>query len=314
MSQQLSHLNALKTFEVVARHKSVRRAAEELNVTPAAVSHQIKKIEEYFGISLFNRLDGRIEPTPVALAALPKLQEGFQNLSAAVQQMRAVKGRRTLRVLAPPSFAAKWLAPRLSRFLATQDDIDLELSSSDNMIAENVRPAAISAALKQKEVDVAIPFGRGRFPGCRATKLMAVDAVPLCSPRMLEGEDGLKLPGDLRGLTLLHDGTRYPENPSWAEWFTAAGLEGADDTRGIHFDHAMQALEAAIEGHGVALSLRPLATADIAAGRLVIPFDIALPLKIAYYLVEDQAAPDKHVEAFRMWMIAEAAESVALAS
>ena len=311
MSQQLTHLNALKTFEVVARHQSVRRAAEELNVTPAAVSHQIKKIEEYFGISLFNRLDGRIEPTPVALAALPKLKEGFENLSAAVQQMRAVKGRRTLRVLAAPSFAAKWLAPRLNRFLATQDDVDLEVLSSDNLIAENVRPSAISAALKQKEVDVAIPFGRGRFPGCKATKLMPVDAVPLCSPRLLEGPGGLKKPSDLRGLTLLHDGTRYPENPSWAEWFAAAGLDGADDTRGIHFDHAMQALEAAIEGQGVALTLRPLALADISAGRLVIPFDIALPLRISYYVVQNQGPADPPVDMLRRWLLAESLAAAA---
>ena len=198
MSQHLTHLNALKTFEVVARHQSVRRAAEELNVTPAAVSHQIKKVEQYFGVTLFNRQDGRFDLTPVGQAALPKLQEGFENLSAAVQQMRAVKGRRTLRVLAPPSFAAKWVAPRLSRFLATQPDIDIELSSSDNLISENVPPSAISAAIRQKEVDVAIPFGRGRFPGCKATKLMTVVAVPLCSPSLMEGERALKEPADLR--------------------------------------------------------------------------------------------------------------------
>ena len=307
MSQHLTHLNALRTFEVVARHQSVRRAAEELNVTPAAVSHQIKKIEEYFGVALFNRQDGRFDLTPVGQAALPKLQEGFENLSAAVQQMRAVKGRRTLRVLAPPSFAAKWVAPRLSRFLATQPDIDIELSSSDNLISENVPPWAISSAIRQKEVDVAIPFGRGRFPGCKATKLMAVEAVPLCSPSLMEGEGALKQPADLLNCTLLHDNTKYPENPSWSDWFAAAGLDGTNGTRGIHFDHAVQALEAAIGGQGVALSLKPLASADLAAGRLVIPFGIALPLRIAFYVVREQGELDPHVDAFQRWVLEEAA-------
>ena len=307
MSQHLSHLNALRTFEVVARHQSVRRAAEELNVTPAAVSHQLKKIEEYFGVALFNRQDGRFELTPVASAALPKLQEGFENLSAAVQQMRAVKGRRTLRVLAPPSFAAKWVAPRLSRFLVTQPDIDIELSSSDNLISENVPPSAISSAIRQKEVDIAIPFGRGRFPGCKATKLMPVSAVALCSPELLQGEHPLKEASDLRHHTLLHDNTKYPENPSWSDWFATAGLIGANDTRGIHFDHAVQALEAAIGGQGVALSLKPLASADIAAGRLVIPFALSLPLRISYYVVQEQGELDPHVDAFQRWVLDEAA-------
>jgi LysR family transcriptional regulator, glycine cleavage system transcriptional activator len=306
MSQHLSHLNALKTFEVVARHESVRKAAEELNVTPAAISHQIKKLEEYFGILLFNRQDGRFELTQVGMAALPKLQEGFANLSLAVQQMRAVTGRRTLRVLAAPSFATKWVAPRLNRFLALQPDIDIELSSSSDLISENVPASAISAALRQKQVDIAIPFGRGRFPGCKATKLMGVEAVPLCSPGFLQAAN-LNKPADLLEHTLLHDNTKYPENPTWSDWMTLAGLEKADGTRGIHFDQAAQALEAAIMGQGVALSLKPLATADLAAGRLVIPFDIALPLKISYYMVQDQGVPDKRVEAFRDWVMEEAA-------
>jgi LysR family transcriptional regulator, glycine cleavage system transcriptional activator len=306
MSQHLSHLNALKTFEVVARHESVRKAAEELNVTPAAISHQIKKLEEYFGISLFNRQDGRFDLTPVGHAALPKLKEGFENLSLAVQQLRAVTGRRTLRVLAAPSFAAKWVAPRLSRFLALQPDIDIELSSSSDLISENVPPSAISAALRQKEVDIAIPFGRGRFPGCKATKLMGVEAVPLCSPSY-QRDMQLEKPADLLEKTLLHDNTRYPENPTWSDWMALAGLDKADGTRGIHFDHAVQALEAAISGQGVALSLKPLATADLAAGRLVIPFDIKLPLKISYYMVQDQGEPDSRVEAFRDWVMQEAA-------
>jgi LysR family glycine cleavage system transcriptional activator len=309
MSQQLSHLNALKTFEVVARHKSVRKAAQELNVTPAAVSHQIKKIEEYFGVALFNRQEGHFELTPVAQAALPKLTEGFESLSFAVQQLKSVKGRRSLRVLAPPSFAAKWLAPRINRFLETQKDIDIEIAGSEDLIAENVPPSAVSAALRLKEADVAIPFGRGRFPGCKATKLMTVAAVPLCSPRMMEGDMALHEPGDLRHHTLLHDDTKYAENPTWTDWFAAAGLQGINDTRGIHFGHAMQALEAAIEGQGVALSLKPLAASDIAAGRLLVPFDIELPLRLSYYVVEDQAAPDPHVAAFRDWVIEEAAAS-----
>ena len=161
--------------------------------------------------------------------------------------------------------------------------------------------------MRQKEADIAIPFGRGRFPGCKVTKLMPVVAVPLCSPKLMEGAEGLTEPADLRHRTLLHDDTKYAENPTWTDWFAAAGLQGANDTRGIHFGHAMQALEAAIEGQGVALSLKPLASADIAAGRLVIPFGIELPLKLSYYVVQEQGEPDEHADAFRDWVIGEAA-------
>jgi LysR family transcriptional regulator, glycine cleavage system transcriptional activator len=231
-SQNLSHLNALRTFEVVARHNSVRKAAKELGVTQAAVSHQIKKIEEYFGVSLFNRADGRFSPTPTATSILPKLQEGFESLSFAVQQLRAEKGRRNLRVSAPPSFAAKWLAPRLSRFLALEDGVDIQISATADLIAENVPPTAIAASLRQREVDVAIPFGRGRFPGCKAERLMNVSVVPLCSPILLEGEYALREPADLLSQTLLHDNTVYPEHPTWSDWFVAAGLGGVPEPRG----------------------------------------------------------------------------------
>lgn len=306
MKQYLPHLNALRTLEVTVRHKSVKLAAEELNVTPAAVSHQIRKIEEFFDTSLFYRQEGRLEPTNIALSALPKLQEGFQSISAAVQQLRAAKGTRTLRVLAPPLFAAKWLAPRLNRFLVDRPEVVIDVSTSEQLISVSIRSTSLSVPLKQREIDIAVVLGSGPIPGCRTSHLMSVEAVPLCSPALLNQEN-LRKPADLARITLLHDDTRYPENPSWADWYAAAGLDATSTSRGIHFDHAMQALEAAIEGQGVALSLRPLAAVDIAAGRLVVPFDIALSLRISYLVVEPDEPADDHVVAVRDWMLSEAA-------
>src|SRR5215470_16105553 len=186
MTERLPPLNALKAFEAAARHASFRQAARELNVSPAAISHQIKNLEATLGVQLFQRLNRALRLTPAGQAALPLLRDGFGRLAAAVQQLRAEEGRLALRVWAPPSFAAKWLVPRLSRFAERQPGIDIRLSASSTLIGGD--NATAGATGRPEEADLAIRFGDGDWERGQVEKLMAVCALPLCSPRLLAGE------------------------------------------------------------------------------------------------------------------------------
>jgi LysR family transcriptional regulator, glycine cleavage system transcriptional activator len=316
MAERLPPLNALKAFEAAARAASFSKAARELNVSPAAISHQVKNLEDYLGVQLFVRLNRALRLTPAGAAALPLLRDGFGRLAEAVHQLRAHDGQVALSLWAPPSFAAKWLAPRLSRYAAENPTVDIHLSASDTLIAE--APAGVRHDGPQApEVDLAIRFGLAANDAAdaRVDKLMAVSALPLCSPRLLEGARPLRQPADLRHHTLLHDDTDYPEHPDWRAWLAAAEAEtaeGIDPTRGLRFNQAALALEAAVAGQGVVLTLLPLARTDLAAGRLVAPFALALPLRSAYWLVCAGQSPAAC--ALRGWLLAEAAAEVAAAA
>jgi LysR family glycine cleavage system transcriptional activator len=306
MAERLPPLNALKAFEAAARHASFRKAANELNVSPAAISHQIKNLEAYLGVQLFRRQSRTIRLSDAGQAALPLLRDGFGRLAEAVQQMREDDRPQPLRVSAPPSLAAKWLVPRLSGYAALNPGLDIRLSATAALIDEGPAPAA-NGGFREEEADLAIRFGEGDWPGCRVDKLMDVSALPLCSPRLLEGERPLRRPDDLRHHTLLHDDTDYAGRPEWRAWLAAAGVGGIDAARGPRFNQAALALDAAAEGQGVALTLEPLARADLAAGRLAAPFEVRLRLRPAYYLVcPEEAAEEPANVAFRQWLMAEA--------
>ena len=306
MAEGMPPLNALKAFEAAARHASFRKAAGELNVSPAAISHQIKNLEAHLGVQLFHRQNGAIRLSDAGRAALPLLRDGFDRLAEAVQQMRAEDDRpQALRLSAPPSLAAKWLVPRLSGYAALNPGLDIRLSASAALIDDG--PAPANAGFRDEEADLAIRFGEGDWPGCRVEKLMDVSALPLCSPRLLEGRRALRRPDDLRHHTLLHDDTGYAGRPEWRAWLAAAGVAGIDAARGPRFNQAALALDAAAEGQGVALTLEPLARADLAAGRLAAPFEVRLRLRPAYYLVcPEGAAEEPAIAAFRRWLLAEA--------
>ncbi len=308
MADRLPPLNALRTFEVAARHLSLTKAAQELHVTPAAVSQQIKSLESALEVVLFQRLPRGLALTAAAQAGLPQLRDGFNQLTEATQRMRAQSARATLTVWTPPSFAAKWLVPRLHRFAATHPEIDMRLAASDQLIGNDpVRSSLSSEQFQRLAIDMAIAFSRGQHPGCEAIKLLEVKAVPLCSPRLLKGKHPLRTPDDLVHHTLLHDDTDYEGRPDWASWLGSAGVTGVDAERGLHFNQVALALEAAIDGQGVVLSLEPLAAADIAAGRLVVPFGPRLDLTQAYYLVYPQAnAAQPNLIALRDWLLCQA--------
>ena len=307
MNERPALLNALRAFEAAARHLSFKKAAAELHVTPAAISQHVKGLEEYLGVPLFHRGNRSLVLSPSAAAAIPSLRNGFDALAEAVRLLRDRK-RQTLKVWAPPSFAAKWLVPKLRRFATLQPEVSLEISASESLIGEMPSQEAIADHFRENAVDVAIAFGSGEYPGFRVEKLLDVEAVTLCSPRLLsDASRPLRAPTDLRHHTLLHDETDYPHRPDWARWLAAAKIDGVDASRGLRFNQMSLALDAAIDGQGVVLSLRPLAAHDIESGRLVIPFDLSLPLQYAYYLVSPEETPNrKLVDALRDWLLEEA--------
>lgn len=307
---QLPPLNSLRVLESAARNRSFSKAAEELFVTKAAVSHQIKALEEYLGFQLFERKNRSIELTEAAELALPKLREGFNNLAEAVTLMQQHTKHASVNVCMAPSFAAKWLVPRLHKFSGTHPDIDMQIIGDDTLISNRVESSSLDEWFRGDDIDVVIRFGSGDYPGYAVDKLFDVSAVPLCSPRLLEeGEHPLKTPDDLRYHTLLHDDTGYKGSPSWENWLKLAGVEGVNTKRGLHFNHVLLVLAGAVDEQGIGLSMEPLAQIDIDAGRLCIPFDLKMPLDSSYYIIRrEKESKDESVEAFVSWIMEEAAQ------
>ena len=317
MTARLPPLNALKAFESAARHLSLKRAAQELSVTPAAISHQVKALEDYLGVALFHRLNRGLELTPAARAALPKLSEGFDSLTQAVARMRPEPDSGQLTVSVAPSFASRWLMPRLHRFFAAHPDLDVRITARTRLPNKRGHALEVERATVEnwlEESDVAILYGHGDYAGYRVDKLLALTVAPICSPRLMQGEHPLRRPRDLQFHTLVHDdtGTRYDGIAFWDVWLQAAGVDSLDTGRGSHFGQPELALDAASDALGVVATLPVLAAAELAAGRLVLPFDLQVPLPSAYYVVCPEAATRRlAVAAFRDWLLAEAAPPAA---
>ena len=298
MARRLPPLNALRAFEAAARHLSFTKAAGELSVTPAAVSHQVKALEDYFGIQLFRRLTRALLLTDAGQMALPALRDGFDKLAEASERLRAHDARGMLTVSVSPSFAAKWLVPRLDDFRAQHPDIDVRLDASDTIVD-----------LARGEADLSIRYGPGGYRDLRVDLLFAAEVFPVCAPGLCDGPRPLREPADLRRHTLLHvDWSEQGETwPGWRMWLLAAGAEGVDATRGPRFSQESMAVQSAVDGHGVALTSSALVTDDIAAGRLIRPFDLSLPLDFGYYLLCPEATVEHpKVAAFRDWILAAA--------
>ena len=304
-------LNALNAFVVAARHGSFSKAADELNVTPAAVSQQIRSLEELLGVQLFHRLNRGLALTDAGQAGLGQLKDGFHNISQAIESIKSGDAKRDLNIWMAPSFASKWLMPRMQRFIEKHPSIDLRISGSVSLIDSAATAPSLSAeTLKEHNVDVAIRFGSGNYPGCQVERLMDVDAMPLCSPSLLADSANLPLscPEDLLQHTLLHDETPYEGRPKWASWLDAAGLGGNVATHNLYFNSVSLALAAAIEGQGVVLTLEQLAQDDVGKGRLVPLFDLPLNIDHAYHMVSLASSEnDPRVTAFKSWLLSEVA-------
>ncbi|MBR0989399.1 transcriptional regulator GcvA [Bradyrhizobium japonicum] len=295
MTARLPSLNGLRAFEAAARHLSFTLAASELNVTQTAISHQIRRLEEELGIRLFIRQNRALALTPEARDYLPGVRAAFNDLRLATDRLLRKDDDKVLTVSTLASLAAKWLLPRLTDFQESHPGIEVRITTSTSLVD-----------FQRDNVDAAIRYGRGQWPGLRADWLMADELFPVCSPSLLRGDKPLRQPEDLRGYPLLH--TSNANSDDWRLWLTAAGLP-ADIARqpGITFDMIFMTIQAAIDGIGVAMGRTSYVKDDIAKGRLVVPFKIALPADAGFYLVapEGRREPPK-LTAFRQWMLAAA--------
>ncbi len=293
-------LRSLRAFDAAAKHLSFTRAAEDLGVTPAAISHQIKELESQLGLVLFTRTSRSMRLTRQGEILQAAAQESLEVLSRALMRVKRLENNRQIRVSASPSLAAKWLVPRLERFLELQPGADVRVDVSHSVVD-----------FDREDIDLAIRFGEGKYPGLRADLLFQDNVFPVCSPRIISKEKPLNTPRDLLRHTLIHldweaQGSPWP---NWKMWMKAAGVGEFDERAGLHFGQTSFAVQAAIDGMGVALGDSTLVADDLAAGRLVKPFELALraPAQYAYHVItrrDTSGAP--LVDAFRDWCLAEA--------
>lgn len=304
MHRPLPPLNALRAFEAAARHLSLTKAAIEQHVTPGALSHQIRGLEDLLGVELFQRLPRALALTEAGRKLYPGLHAGFTQIRQAVDTLDEQANERVLVVSTPPGFTAKWLAPRLYRFLFAHPEIDARISSSLGL-----------ATFDEDGIDVAIrnlPIDHPEDPGLVREHLVDLTYVPACSPRLLRQAGPIVTPDDLRHVPLIHDDMLVgrPHNPSWADWLTMAGIPigdgGVDLGRGLRLNSADHALDAAVEGAGMLLALLVLAHDDLRSGRLVAPFPQTIASGRAFYFVCPRThRKRKNVVAFRDWIRAE---------
>ncbi len=296
MTRRLPPLNALRAFEAAARRASMSAAADELAVTPAAVSHQIKTLEEYFGVALFHRAVRSIRLTDRGAALLPFLSEGLDLWAAGCRKLSALEDDAPLVISSAPVFAGKWLVRHLADFNAHYPDITVRLDGSLSVVDFNT-----------DDVDAAIRFGTGPYPGLHSDALVNEDVIPVCAPELQNGAHPLLTPDDLAYHTLIHvdwyaaAGTQ----PDWAMWLKTAGVTGVEGSKGPVVTSDSLAVEAALNGGGVVLVSEFLVRHDLESGRLVKPFDLMLPSNHWYWFV----CPPENLErpkilAFRDWLIA----------
>ena len=289
MANRLPPLNALRAFEASARQLSFTRAAEELFVTQAAISHQIKALEDNLGIKLFMRKNRSLLLTEEGQSYYLDIKDVFNALHDATERLLARGAKGAITVSLQPSFAIQWLVPRLNTFNLLHPDIDVRIKAVDqpeNSLTE--------------DVDLAIYYGRGRWSGIHAEQLHTEYLIPVCSPLLLAGSKPLSIIDDLANHTLLHDASRR----DWKRWFKHVDFKGGNVNHGPIFSHSAMVLQAAIHGQGVALAHSVLAKPDIDSGRLVCPFKEVLISKNSYYIVcrEKQLELGK-IAAFREWVL-----------
>jgi len=297
LNRRLAHLNALRAFEATARLGSYVRAASELGVTPAAVGQQVRLLEAQFGNALFERQGKKLAPTEAARMVLPDVKEAFDRLAQAADRLREARRVPVVTVTLPPSFAAKWLIPRIEGFRMSHPDVDLRLDTTDRL-----------ADLARESIAVGVRYGTGRYPGLESTLLMPEEVFPVSSPSLLTRRL-LREPDDLRHFKLIHDTTMesHASFPTWATWLKAAGARKVDPRPGLRINSAIMALQAAIEGQGVTLARSIIAAGDLREGRIIRPLQASCPANYAYYLIFPSGAPlSRPASAFCHWLKEEA--------
>ena len=298
MHRRMPPLNALRAFEAAGRNLSFTKAAEELFVTPAAVSQQVKMLEGYLGLQLMRRNGRGLELTDAGLECLPEVHAGFDRLSASMERLARRNAEDLLTVSLSPCLATLWLSSRLPRFQTGHPHIDVRLLAVINKYADGKYTS-----------DVAIRYLPGPFPGCHVDPLMPEHVFPVCSPALLRNGPPLKKPADLKHHRLLHDEGMQPVPgfPDWQRWLEVAGVPDVEVQRGPRLSISSMVVQAAVRGEGVALARSVLVADEIAAQRLVPLFDVPYPEVFHYYLVTSaSSANQKKTRIFREWILGEA--------
>jgi LysR family glycine cleavage system transcriptional activator len=302
MQDALPPLVALRAFEAAGRHLSFKNASEELNVTPAAISQQIKLLEDRLGVPLFVRQTRALELTEQGQKLLPKIREGFEAFRAGLGRIKPVEDR-TLRITAPPSFTTRWLIPRLSGFWLKHPDVALRIASTPESIDQSKTSAPPPS--NDSGLDVYIRFGSGHYPGWEVVPIFTPECIPVCSPGVLQSGAPILKPEDLLRHVLIQDETTSgAEHPmDWPVWLSDHGVHSELAERGPRFSNSLLAIEAAINGQGVALALKPLIQSDLDSGRLVTAFEGGVPSPYTYCLVY-KARNDQEgsIQAFCDWV------------
>lgn len=289
--RRLPPLAALRAFEAAARHRSFKLAAGELGVTPTAISHQVKALEDHLGVPLFERRIRHVTLTPAAELLFPVLRTGFDDFAEAIERLDTARRRPVVKISATTAFTAKWLLPRMSRFQAEHPEIDLQLHASDDVV--DIRAA---------QIDLAIRYGHGSYPGLRSEAMITDKFAPVANPSL-----GVRAPEDLSRVALIHFDWRRadPANPTWESWFKAADLPMIEPASHLRFSEESHAIQAAVAGQGVALLSLVLASEEIDTGRLVQPFGPIVD-GFTYSLVEEANRPKTaSTQAARAWVMAE---------
>jgi LysR family glycine cleavage system transcriptional activator len=298
---RLPSLNALRAFEAVARHLSFARAADELFVTKAAVSQQVRQLEEEVGAPLVERMGRGLRLTEAGSAGVRDLADGFAVLGRAARAMREANGRRFVVINSSASFAATWLVGRIGKFKSQHPDINVLLDANP-----------IEDVVERPSVDALIRWGTGDFGDYSTTLLFKEDVFPVCSPALMGGDHPIREPQDLQRHTLLHLDCHpmSPTWPEWSDWLKAAGAPEVEVTRGVWFGRMSMAIHAAAQGQGIALSSLAIAADELAAGRLIVPFATSVPTPFGYYfLCRPSQAASPRIAALRDFLVAEAALS-----
>jgi LysR family transcriptional regulator, glycine cleavage system transcriptional activator len=281
-------LTALRAFETAARTLSFTAAADELNQTQGAVSHQVSVLEARFGLKLFEREARGLRLTEAGQKYLPLVRDALDRLRTAEDLIRPTRPS-VLTVSVSPNFASKWLVPRLGGFSVTHPSLDLRISASLQHVD-----------LSREDIDLAVRHGNGDWPELHVTRLCVEELFPACSPALLRGGPPIRTPADLAGHVLIHDRSRK----HWRDWLAAFGIECQDIERGPVFDQTALAIDAAVSGQGIALARTALASLDLIAGRLVRPLDEAMPAEFSYWIVCRKSVADTpKISQFRSWLI-----------
>lgn len=289
---RLPPLNGLKAFDAAARRRSFTAAARELHVTHGAVSRQVQQLEAYLNVRLFERLPRGLELTSPGRMLALTTQQSFEQIAETVRELRNRSGPNVITLTTVASIAARWLMPRLERFQAAHPDIEIRISPTPSLVD-----------FERDQVDLGIRYGLGKWHGLHSERLFASRETPVCAPRLTEGPHPLREPADLRFFNLLHDMT----TGHWKLWLNVAGITDIEAVRGIVIEDRNVLLQAAIEGQGVALAPEPIVAGDIAAGRLVRPFDIDIKVAPGYFIVCPPNHRERpHVAAVIDWLHREA--------